>query len=236
MFAGIDARPMKKFVCSLLLAAGVLVCAGAQPAQLSVRDFLRLSPGDTASYVVSGVVSKIRSSSSGSFWIEDGSGTLLVYGIQDPRNPARSFRQLDIARGDTLSVLGRFTIYGGTTKEMKDGRLLRKADGPDHHLSFYERLEQQPSFKGKAGEAGLEAFRQWAQDRVRQTADGARGSVKLRFVVGRNGGVQEVQVLEGTSAALNAAALRVLGSAPKWKPGKADGAPVRVPYTLSLVL
>ena len=212
----------------------ILLCMGplAFAQQLSVKDFLKLSPSDTTSYVVKGVVSKIRSSSSGSFYLQDATGTLLVYGIQDPKAPERSFKQLDIVQGDTLTVLGRFTIYGGTTKEMKDGRLIGKANGPDHNLSFYDRLDQKPSFKGKAGKEGLAAFQAWVQDHLKKPADGAKGSVKVRFVVGRNGGVQEVQVEPGGTAAMTAEVKRVMQSAPKWKPAIAGGSPVRMNYSI----
>ena len=122
---------LKHLLPLLILLAGPL--ALAQPKHLAVKDFLKLSPADTNSYTVKGVVSKVRSSSSGSFYLQDATGTLLVYGIQDPADPSRSFKQLDIVQGDTLTVLGRFTVYGGSTKEMKDGRLVAKADGPDHN-------------------------------------------------------------------------------------------------------
>ena len=207
----------------------------AQPRPIAVKEFLKLSPGDTTSYVVQGVVSKIRSSSSGSFYLKDNTGTLLVYGIQDPANKNLSFKQLDIVQGDTLMVKGRFTVYNGTTKEMKDGRLLSKANGPDHNLSFYDRLSQKPSFKGKEGKEGVEAFRQWVQSRVKNPS-GGKGTVLVRFVVGRNGGVQEVQVEKGASPSLNEEALRVVKSAPKWKPAKSDdGTELRINYTISVV-
>ena len=204
----------------------------AQPRQLSVKEFLKLSPADTASYLVKGVVSKVRSSTSGSFYLQDGSGTLLVYGLQDPARPGSSFRQLDIVKGDTLTVLGRFTIYGGSTLEMKDGRLVAKADGPEHNLSFYDRLDKKPSFKGKEGPAGAKAFQSWVQEHLKQSADGARGTVEVRFVVGRNGGVQEVQVLGGGTPAMRQEAIRAVSSAPKWKPAVSDGSPVRMPFTI----
>ena len=225
---------MKKILAlsvSLLCVLGVQ----AQPKTLTVKEFLKLSKSDTTSYVVKGVVEKVRSSTSGSFYLKDATGTLLVYGLKDPANPSRSFGQMDIVKGDTLSVLGRFTVYGGSTLEMKDGRLLRKADGPDHNLSFLERLEKQPSFKGKEGKEGLEAFRQWVQAHLNKPADAGTGTVLVRFVVGRNGGVQEVQVVKGVSPALNAEAERVVKSAPKWKPAKGDSGEVRVSYTLPVV-
>ncbi len=222
---------MKKLL--LLLALVPAVCL-AQPRQLSVKEFLKLQASDTTSYLVQGVIAKVRSTTSGSFYLEDRTGTLLVYGLKDPAQPGVNFGQLDIVKGDTLTVLGRFTIYGGSTLEMKDGRLVRKADGPDHNLSFYDRLERKPAFKGKEGADGLEAFKAWVQKNLKKAADGATGTVEVRFVVGRNGGIQEVQAIKGGTPAMRAEAVRVVQSAPKWKPAISDGSPVRMPYTLEV--
>ena len=222
---------MKKLL--LLLALVPSLCL-AQTRQLSVKEFLKLQVSDTTSYLVQGVVAKVRSTTSGSFYLQDPTGTLLVYGLQDPAQPGKSFSQLDIVKGDTLTVQGRFTIYGGSTLEMKDGRLVRKANGPDHNLSFYDRLERKPSFKGKEGADGLEAFKAWVQKNLKKAADGATGTVEVRFVVGRNGGIQEVQAIKGGTPAMRAEAVRVVQSAPKWKPAISDGSPVRMPYTLEV--
>lgn len=222
---------MKKLL--LLLALMPVFCM-AQPRQLSVKEFLKLQVSDTTSYLVHGVVAKVRSSTSGSFYLEDNTGTLLVYGLQDPSQPGKNFNQMDIVKGDTLTVLGRFTIYGGSTLEMKDGRLIRKADGPDHNLSFYDRLERKPSFKGKEGAEGLNAFKAWVQKNLKKAADGGQGTVEVRFVIGRNGGVQEVQAIKGGTSAMRAEAVRVVQSAPKWKPAISDGSPVRMPYTIEV--
>jgi TonB family protein len=199
-----------------------------------VKEFLKLQASDTTSYLVQGVVSKVRSTTSGSFYLQDPTGTLLVYGLKDPAQPGINFGQMDIVKGDTLAVLGRFTIYGGSTLEMKDGRLIRKANGPDHNLSFYDRLERKPAFKGKEGAEGLEAFKAWVQKNLKKAADGATGTVEVRFVVGRNGGIQEVQAIKGGTPAMRAEAVRVVQSAPKWKPAISDGSPVRMPYTLEV--
>ena len=216
----------------LFIVAGTTVYAqSTRPKQLSVKEFLKLSPDDTTSYIVKGTVSRIRSVTSGSFYLQDKTGTLLVYGLQDN---GRDFSKMDIVKGDTLVVLGRFTIYGGSTKEMKDGRLIYKADGPEHNLSFYDRLDQKPSFKGKEGSEGLVAFKQWVQAHVKKPAGKEKGQVKVSFVVGRNGGVQEVLVEEGASEALNREAVRVVESAPKWKPGVMDGNPVRITFYITV--
>ena len=226
---------MKRILSALIIAV-IGISASAQPKQLTVKEFLKLTDKDTTSYLVKGVVSKVRSSSSGSFYLTDRTGTMLVYGIADPANPGASFKQMNILKGDTLSVLGRFTLYAGQTKEMKDGRLICKADGPEHNLSFYDRLDSKPAFKGKEGEAAVQAFREWVQSQASKAdATGASGKVSVGFAVGRNGKVQEVQVLKGSgNSALDAQAVRIVQSSPKWKPAKADGAPLRLQFSIDV--
>ena len=217
---------MKKFLLALAFLPALCL---AQPKALTVKEFLKLSQEDTTSYLVSGVVQKVRSATSGSFYLQDATGTLLVYGLQDPAHPDRSFQKMDIISGDTLTVLGRFTVYGGSTLEMKDGRLVRKADGPSHGLSFYDRLDQKPSFKGKVGKEGLKAFQDWADKHVQRIEGQGAAYVMVKCVVGRNGGIQEVQALSGGSPEQRREAERVLRKSPKWKPAVSDGSPIRWP-------
>ena len=223
---------MKRILLLSFLLVPVL--AGAQE-RLTVREFLKLSKSDTTAYIIKGVVARVRSSTSGSFYLEDATGTMLVYGILDPADPTLTFTQLDIRKGDTLTVRGRFTVYGGTTLEMKDGRLISKADGPDHNLSYYDRLDRKPSFKGQEGKAGEEAFRQWVQSRVVKPADAPAGTVRVRYVIGRKGAVQEVQIEKSADPALNEEALRVVRSAPKWRAAQSDGTTVRVTCFVDVV-
>ena len=213
-----------KYILYLLLLLGPV--AFAQPKHLTVKEFLRLSTKDTTSYVVSGVVTKTGSSSRGSFYLKDRTGTLYVYGIKDPADASRSFRQMDIVPGDTVSVLGRFTIYNETTKEMKDGRLLSKSNGPDHDIPFAERIDRPMSFKGKAGNEAIDAFCEWVEARV-VAPEGVSGKIQVGFVVGRNGGVQEVQILRSSVPSLNEQVMNIVKSSPKWKPSKLDGSPLR---------
>lgn len=223
---------MKRMLLFLLLACPVAL---AQPKHLTIKEFLKLSEADTSSYVVKGVVTKIRSTVSGSFYMQDNTGTLLVYGIRNPAVKDGNFKQMDIVQGDTLTVLGRFTVYNGTTLEMKDGRLLAKAEGQDHNKPFMDRLEKKPSFKGHEGDEAIEAFKEWVQSHVKKPAGSKGGTVYVKFVVGRKGGVQEVLVDKGVSPELNAEAVRVVSSAPKWKPAVMDGTVIRMNYTIPVV-
>ena len=221
-------------IIHIIIASCVAVSAFAQPRELTVKEFLKVASGDTTSYIVSGVVSKIRSSSSGSFYLKDRTGTLLVYGIMDPNNPGASFKTLNIMKGDTLSVCGRFLLYAGQTKEMKDGRLLSKADGPEHGKTFLERLDKQPSFKGLEGQEGAKAFSKWVSEHV-QRPEGLSGVVEVGYAIGRKGNIQEVQVLKSACPELDEEVVRVVKSAPKWKPGVYDGNPVRLTAMVKIV-
>ena len=223
---------MKRFLLLTLLLGPIAL---GQPKHLTVKEFLRLSTKDTTSYVVSGVVTKTGSSSRGSFYLKDRTGTLYVYGIKDPADASRSFRQMDIVPGDTVSVLGRFTIYNETTKEMKDGRLLSKSNGPDHDIPFAERIDRPMSFKGKAGNEAIDAFCEWVEARV-VAPEGVSGKIQVGFVVGRNGGVQEVQILRSSVPSLNEQVMNIVKSSPKWKPSKLDGSPLRTNVRVTVII
>lgn len=201
----------------------------------TVKEFLQMSPTDTTLCLLRGVVTSIRSSSGGNLFVSDGSGEVFIYGIVDPKHPGWGFRQMDIKVGDTLSLSGRRQVYKETI-EMTAARLVAKSAGPDHDAPLV--LDREASFKGKYGAEALEAFTSWVDKRVKYPktagAEQPDGStvVMVRFVVGRNGGVQEVQATKGAGMAFNEEAVRVVRSAPKWKPAMLDGKPFRVTYTV----
>ena len=125
-------------------------------------------------------------------------------------------------------------LYAGQTKEMKDGRLLSKADGPEHGKTFLERLDKQPSFKGLEGQEGAKAFSKWVSEHV-QRPEGLSGVVEVGYAIGRKGNIQEVQVLKSACPELDEEVVRVVKSAPKWKPGVYDGNPIRLPGDVKIV-
>ena len=234
---------MGKFLSAGLLAlvlslpAPLVYGQGGRP--MTVKQFLKLSSADNSLCVLTGVVQKVRSSTSCSFYLEDATGTVLIYGLADAERPELGFRQLDIVQGDTVTVRGRYYVYNGTTIEMKDGRLLSKRDGPDHNLSFMDRLDQKPKFKGKTGDEALMAFSRWVTEHLvypKEAYDNyISGRVLVKFVVGRNGKVQEVQVEKGVHPLLDAEAVRVVQSSPKWKPAKMDGETIRVSFHIPVI-
>lgn len=61
-----------------------------------------------------------------------------------------------------------------------------------------------------------------------------QGKVTIRFVVGKSGEILDAQILKGFDIACDKEALRVVKSMPRWIPGKQNGVPVQVYFTLPI--
>lgn len=64
--------------------------------------------------------------------------------------------------------------------------------------------------------------------------NGIQGKVIITFVIGKDGAVTDVKLLRGIDPLLDAEALRVVKSLPKWKPGKQNNKPVRVNFNVPI--
>lgn len=92
-------------------------------------------------------------------------------------------------------------------------------------------VEQKPEFPG--GEA--EMYKWLSQNIVYPSAaaeEGVSGRVVVEFVVDKDGAITNVKVVRPRHPALDKEALRVVKSMPKWMPGRNNGQPVKVTYTL----
>ena len=225
---------MKRLVIAILALSASLP-ASAQAVRKTADEFNKMSRSDTTLVILHGTANKVRENDSrGVFYLRDETGEAYIYGLVDGRPGSnQSYVQMGIAPGDTLTVVGRRTVYNGTTIEMAGGHLLRKADGPRHAEMMEKRREPdvKPSFRGHSD---LRYFSEWVSKNLKYPKDAKdariEGTVKLQFTVGTNGGVQEVLVLQGVYPSLDNEAERVVRSSPKWKPGMKDGKPVRVTY------
>jgi len=229
---------MRRVVLAILaLAAGL--SAAAQGVRKTTDEFNKMSRSDTSLVILHGTANKMRKDDTrGVFYLRDATGDAYIYGLVDGRPGSnQSFAQMGIAPGDTLTIIGRRTVYNGTTIEMTGGHLLRKADSPRHAEMMAKKNE--PDFKPTfRGHSDLRFFTEWVNKNLKYPKDARdahiEGTVKLQFTVGTNGGVQEVQILQGVYPSLDNEALRVVRSSPKWKPGIKDGKPVRVTYTYTI--
>ena len=90
-----------------------------------------------------------------------------------------------------------------------------------------------PSFPG-----GQEAAIRWIDDHVNYPAEahgkGPEGMVIVYLVVESDGSIQDVTVERSLAPNLDAEAIRLVKSMPKWTPGKVNGEPVRMYYNAFL--
>lgn len=61
------------------------------------------------------------------------------------------------------------------------------------------------------------------------------GRVFVSYVVEKDGSLTDVKVLRGLGYGADEEAVRILKNSPKWKPGMANGKPVRVQYTIPII-
>jgi|LFRM01.1.fsa_nt_gb TonB family protein len=95
-------------------------------------------------------------------------------------------------------------------------------------------VEQQPEYPG-----GVEPMKKFLADSVRYPViakeNGIQGRVIVNFVVNKDGSIDDVNIVRGVDPSIDAEAVRVIESMPKWKPGKQRGKEVDVRFTLPVV-
>ena len=103
----------------------------------------------------------------------------------------------------------------------------------DDDEEFFMVVENMPEFPG--GDLGL---MKQIQKHVRYPAIAKEynitGKVYVSFIVDRSGSVTNVKVVRGVDKNLDAEAVRVVKSLPKYKPGKQRGKAVRVMFTIPI--
>jgi protein TonB len=86
---------------------------------------------------------------------------------------------------------------------------------------------------------GMAAFYKFVGEKMKYPAQARRmqveGRVFCEFVVNKDGSLQDVKVIRGIGAGCDEEAIRVIQSAPPWKPGKQRGKPVRSKFNLAII-
>ena len=96
---------------------------------------------------------------------------------------------------------------------------------------IFKSVEQMPQFPG--GDAALMKFLSSHINYPPMAAENnVQGKVILQFVVEKDGHVGEVKVVRSVDKDLDKEAVRVVKTLPKFTPGRQNGQPVRVWYTL----
>ncbi|MBR5661399.1 MAG: M56 family metallopeptidase [Bacteroidales bacterium] len=120
-------------------------------------------------------------------------------------------------------------------QELPDVQETRSAESSEQDAVPFQLIEKKPTFNG--GDAS--DFSKWVNSQLhypeQAKKDGAQGRVILQFTIGTDGEMRDIKVLRGVSEELDAEALRVISSSPKWEPGMRDGKAVPVTYTFPVV-
>ena len=117
------------------------------------------------------------------------------------------------------------------TKQVQQAKSSKNMQSEQESTVVYDVAETMPQFPGGHGE-----FMKYMTANVKYPKAAVlakkQGRVIVTFVIDKDGNVTEPKVLRSVDEALDAEALRVISSSPKWIPGTQDGKPVNVKYTV----
>jgi hypothetical protein len=108
------------FSAGELTATLTLTQAAAEPKgpqAVTVAEFLALSVG-TTEYQLTGVMEGTYNTTYGNFYLNDGTGKVLVYGLTATKKTSndKSFASLGLKDGDTITIIGTRADYNGTAQ------------------------------------------------------------------------------------------------------------------------
>ena len=127
--------------------------------------------------------------------------------------------RVDVSKGipmDEVVVVGYASADGGQVEKLADA------------------VDMMPEFPGGMREC-MRFLAMNLRYPVKASGSHTEGRVIVRFVVEKDGSLSDAHVLRGVDADLDAEALRVVRSMPKWNPGQLDGKPVRTRFTLPIM-
>jgi protein TonB len=123
-----------------------------------------------------------------------------------------------------LMLFSSANVFAGTSDE-----LIAASDTS----KVYEESEVMPQFPG--GESSLMKYLLYNVKYPKEAfKKGIEGKVIVSFIVTQDGSIKDVHAQKAVHPVLDAEAVRVVQSMPKWKPGMQDGKYVNVHYTLPI--
>ena len=113
-------------------------------------------------------------------------------------------------------------------------RLEKEAKEYPPNEKVWMTVEEMPTFNGEVSKE----FRKWISLNVeyplQSIENDIQGKVIVSFVVNSYGNVVNAKIEKSIDRYLDAEAIRVVESSPKWSPGKQDGKPVSVQFTFPI--
>ena len=150
------------------------------------------------------------------------SGQLMSRRTYSNRIPVREVGEsFDYYENGQLDTYQRFDSLG----EIEEERFY-KEDGT-------ESVREHPEFPG-----GITGLYQYLSDHIKYPKSllrrGITGKVFVTFTVNTDGTLQDIAIIDSPDEAFSKAAIKVVNSMPRWKPGLKDNEPVRVKYNLPI--
>lgn len=140
-----------------------------------------------------------------------------------------SLTKLNAIGSETLEKLSPPPPPPATVQENKDS-------GKKAAEEIFIAVEQMPKFN-EADDKGLEFRKYIAENLVypkEAAKSGIQGRVFVQFIVDSEGFVKDVKVIRGVHELLDAEALKIVESSPKWIPGTQRGKAVNVQFTFPI--
>jgi TonB family protein len=110
---------------------------------------------------------------------------------------------------------------------------LKNADNKVGRGEVFRSVEQQPEFPG-----GTPALNVYLLRNIRYPVEAVKsrteGEVLVEFIVSPTGAINNIRIKKGVGNGCDEEAVRVVAQMPRWEPGKQNGQPVAVVYTLSI--
>ncbi|RZK15346.1 MAG: TonB family protein [Pedobacter sp.] len=129
---------------------------------------------------------------------------------------------------------GKYSNKDDIFRELYENGALKSGESTkDGKIYPYTATMEAPSYPG-----GQQAWNKYLGSTVKYPADayrlGIRGRVMLNFVIDQKGNLVEIKIDKAVYPSIDLEAIRVLSAAPRWKPAKQRGIPVRVKYNQSI--
>ena len=134
----------------------------------------------------------------------------------------------------TNTAIGTFDVKGNDEAEgevLKAKEVVVDEKPKEEETKVFDVVEQMPQFPG-----GPQALFEYLSKNIKYPVvaeeNGIQGRVIVTFVVERDGSITDVKVAKSVDPSLDKEAMRVVKSMPHWIPGRQNGSPVRVKYTV----
>lgn len=135
------------------------------------------------------------------------------------------------AEGIKQSDLGEVVVVGYGPKEESTSDA--KSAKTDNIGPVFKEVETMPKFPG-----GIKGLMQYLARNIKYPVIAQehkeQGRVIVQMIVDKNGSISNLKIVRGVTPALDAEAIRVVSTMPKWEPGQQRGEVVSVEYTLPI--